>query len=85
MEKLKRLYRGTQQLKRSKARTAERVAEEKRRIKKAHREYTEEAQRYVEKARAAIELVKKTGAVFSTRTLVRMALELRIMRFSARH
>ena len=63
LKKLKRLYREAQRLKRSKASTAERVAEKERRIKKAHRAYTEEAQRYVEKARSTIEVLKKSGTL----------------------
>ena len=50
IKKMKRLYRQAQQLKRSRASTAERVQEKQRRIQEAHRQYTNEAQRFVEKA-----------------------------------
>ena len=52
--KLKKLYRHAQQLKRSRAGTAERAQERERRIKEAHRLYIDEAEGYVKKARATI-------------------------------
>jgi hypothetical protein len=65
LKKLKRLYREAQQLKRSKASSAERVEEKERKIKEAHRRYTEEAQRYVEKARTTVEVLKRIGSIRS--------------------
>lgn len=55
LKKLKKLYRQAQQLKRSKAKKPERVKERERMIKKAHSEYTDEAERFVEKARSTVE------------------------------
>jgi IS5 family transposase len=52
--KLKRLYRAAQQLKRSRAGSPERAQEKECKIKNAHRIYTDEAQRLVEKAKATI-------------------------------
>ena len=52
--KLKRLYRGAQQLKRSRAGTPERAREKECKIKNAHRIYADEAERFVEKAKTTI-------------------------------
>jgi transposase, IS5 family len=57
LKKLKKLYRHAQQLKRTGAGTAERAQEKRRKIREAHREYTDEAGRYVEKAQTTISLV----------------------------
>jgi len=53
-KKLKKLYRHAQQLKRSRAGTAEGGQEKERRIQEAHRLYTDEAEGYVKKAQATI-------------------------------
>jgi hypothetical protein len=57
LKKLKRLYRQAQQLKRMRAGTAERAQEKRRKIEQAHREYTDEAARYVEKVQTTISSV----------------------------
>jgi hypothetical protein len=63
IRKLKRLYRNAQQLKRSRAGSAERVQEKERKIKNAHRIYTDEAQRFVEKVRATIVSLSGIGSM----------------------
>ena len=67
LKKVKKLYRQAQQLKRMKAGTAKRAEEKQRKIEQAHREYTEEAARYVEKAQATISLV---SGVMDMQTMV---------------
>lgn len=57
LKKLKKLYRQAQQLKRMGAGTAERAREKQRRIRQAHREYTDEAARYVVKTQATMSSV----------------------------
>ncbi len=54
IKKLKNLYRQAQQLKRSRAGTSERAQEKRHKLQEAHRLYTDEAERYMEKARATI-------------------------------
>ncbi len=57
LKKLKKLYRRAQQLKRMGAGSAERAREKQRKIQQAHREYTDEAARYVEKVQATMSSV----------------------------
>jgi len=57
IKKLKKLYRTAQQVKRMGAGNAERAQEKQRRIEEAHREYTDESARYIEKVRATIQSV----------------------------
>ena len=52
---IKKLYREAQQLKRSKARKAQRVEQKQRRIVPAHKAYTVAAEWYLEKATATLE------------------------------
>jgi len=54
LKNLKKLYRRAQQLKRMRAGTAERAQEKQRKIQEAHREYTDEAARYVERVQTTI-------------------------------
>ena len=63
LKKLKGLYRDAQQLKRSRAGTVKRVQEKERKIKNAHRLYTDEAERFVEKARGTIAAISGTGSM----------------------
>ena len=59
--KLKRLYRGAQQLKRSRAGTPERAQEKERKIKNAHRIYADEAEWFVKQAKTTIGELSRIG------------------------
>lgn len=61
LRKLKRLYRTAQSLKRSRAKKREKVEERKKRIEKAHREYTDSAEAYLEKAQETIDFLLGTN------------------------
>jgi len=61
LRKLKRLYRTAQSLKRSRAKKREKVEERKKRIEKAHREYTDSAEAYLEKAQETINFLLETN------------------------
>jgi len=61
VKKLKRLYRKAQSLKRSKAKSREKVEEKSVRIAKAHREYIDQAEVYLEKAKATLDLLLSTN------------------------
>jgi len=65
LKKLKKLYRQAQQLKRMGAGTAERAQEKRRKIEQAHRKYTDEAARYIEKVRVTINSVSSIMTVKS--------------------
>jgi len=57
IRKLKKLYRGAQRLKRSKAKKKGRVEQKNRRIVRAHQEYTAAAEGYLEKAKGTLDFL----------------------------
>ena len=57
IRKLKKLYRGAQRLKRSKAKKKGRVEQKNRRILRAHQEYTAAAEGYLEKAKGTLDFL----------------------------
>jgi len=61
IRKLKRLYRTSQSLKRSRAKKRKRVEERKERIEKAHRDYVDAAQVYLEKAKGTVDFLLETN------------------------
>jgi len=61
VRKLKRLYRTAQSLKRSKAKKKDKVKEKEERIAKAHREYIDQAEIYLEKAKATLNFLLSTN------------------------
>ena len=65
LKRLKRLYRKAQNLKRSKAKSEKKRKKREREIVQAHREYTDEAQGFLEKARITLPLLRQTGILSS--------------------
>ena len=61
VRKLKRLYRKAQSLKRSKAKKKDKVEEKSARIAKAHREYIDQAEIYLKKAKATLDFLLSTN------------------------
>ena len=61
VSKLKRLHRKAQSFKRSKAKKKDKVEEKRARIAKAHREYINQTEVYLEKAKATLDLLLSTN------------------------
>ena len=61
LRKLKRLYRTAQSLKRSRAKKKEKVEEKRERIAKAHRQYTDQTEAYLDKARGTLDVLLATN------------------------
>jgi phage gp36-like protein len=64
-KRLKRLYRKAQNLKRSKAKSEKKRKKREREIVRAHRQYTDVAEKFLEKARMTLPLLRQMGILSS--------------------